>query len=188
MCLCLVLAGCSGSSAGPKMVLGPSATIAVPVDVSGPFVWRVDSPIYDKSGAGKLTIDPRVLVAVEAPDRATWVVASRVDAAGGLELVEAMTQTLRGASAATEHVLQLTIEQPLPQLSSPGRADLRGGQWRWQGGIERGTMTCYVMNFVDQHGTLRASVVMDAATARDLMLRLSRTIRAAPARFSLDEQ
>ncbi len=188
MCLCLVLAGCSGSSAGPKMVLGPSATIAVPVDVSGPFVWRVDSPIYDKSEAGKLTIDPRVLVAVEAPDPAPLGVASRVGCARGPETGGASPRTPPRSPPPAAHVLQLTIEQPLPQLSSPGRADLRGGQWRWQGGIERGTMTCYVMNFVDQHGTLRASVVMDAATARDLMLRLSRTIRAAPARFSLDEQ
>jgi hypothetical protein len=183
LALCLVLAGCGGPTAGTKLAYGPSVTIAVPVDVSGPLVWIVASPIHDKSVTGKVTIDPRTLVALEAPDRATWVVAGRVDAEGGLVLAEAMASTLRSA-ATTDHLLHVEIGQPLPRASSPGRADVQDGRWRWQGLIEGSPNPRYAMELVDQHGKQLALVEMDAATARDLMRRLSRTIRANPARFT----
>lgn len=184
----LALAGCGGSVAGPELAYGPSATIAVPVDVSGPLVWIVASPIHDKNETGRVTVDPRTVVAVESPDRATWVCAGRVDAEGGLELVGAMATTLRDAAAAQEHVLQVEVGQPVPRASAPGRADVHEGQWQWQGLVEHNTSPRYAMKLVDQQGWQYAMVEMDAATARDLMRQLDRTIRAKPARFPLRTQ
>jgi hypothetical protein len=166
------------------LVVGPDAAIASPADMQGELVWVVSRPVYDRDGGGRTTVDPRTLIALESPDRATWLVCARVGADAGLRLSEAMDQTLRAAPPGHPLHLNLTFADSIPGPVVSGRRVVDGGHWRWDGLIEREDDAVYTMTLCDAEGDELARVDMDVATARNLYEHLSRVIRAAPARFA----
>jgi hypothetical protein len=147
-------------------------------------MWVVSRPVYDRGGSGRTTVDPRTLIALESPDRATWLVCARVSADAGLRLSEAMDQTLRTAPPGQSHRLNLTLADSIPGPVVSGRRVVDGGQWRWDGLMTSEDDAVCTMSLRDAGGDELARVDMDVATARNLYEHLSRVIRAAPARFA----
>lgn len=183
--VCLMLVGCGGSGgSGITLAEGPDAAIASTLDAGGELDWIVARPVHDRRTGGGTTIDPRTLIAVESADQATWLVAARVDAEAGLLLSNAMSSTLRTASPSQDDRLELTVNRPLPGSATYGQHVVEGGEWRWMGLTSTSGQPAYTMWLLDQDGNQLAVVDMDAATAINLHQHLSRTIRAAPARFA----
>ena len=176
-CWCLLLAGCGGPSGDVRLALGPDAVVAASGNTNADLVWIVNRPVYDRVNAADATVDPRTLIAIESPSRATWIVSARVDADAGLRLSAAMAESLRMAPAGQAHQLSVTFGD-----AASGHRVIDDGYWQWDGPSETADGGVYTMSLRDAGGEALARVRMDAATARNLHEHLLRTIRAAPAR------
>ena len=107
----LTLVGCGSSqSASLEVADGPDAAIAADVDPAGALQWITQQPVWDRAAVGidSATIDPRILIAVLQPSRATWLVAARSTLRETLELLEAMRTRMAHSLALLKEGLRAT--------------------------------------------------------------------------------
>ena len=193
LALFLILGMClqmSCSSAPRSQVsAGPDATVSQLPDSAVSDQWPSDSlqfvvsrPSYEPGEKGRM--DPRTTLAVVDPDRATWIMASRMDDRQGLELTGQLEDVIvlrtrdEVASENADRMEALILMRPEEGQSS---RILSGGQWEIiESASEAGedANSTIVLAIRDQNGPVAATVEMDIPTARDLLLRLSSAIRA----------
>jgi hypothetical protein len=150
-------------------------------------VLVVQRPVYDRGTDGR-TVDPRAVIAVLQPDRATWLAAGRLNAKQALVLVAAMQASLSAASPASEAHLALSLGDPLPAIGASGQRTIDGGHWKWVGlRGEAGHERCQ-MSLVDADGRVVARLSMDTATAAYLASDLDRIIRTSSERLTASTQ
>ncbi|MDP7071165.1 MAG: hypothetical protein QF561_07435 [Phycisphaerales bacterium] len=161
------------------LAAGPDGAIAADATSCGPLQWVTQHPVWDRPliGDGESTLDPRILVAVLEPGRATWLVAARSTPQATFELLEAMRTDVLQAGPASEHVLTVAFDNDLPAVSDVGCRVIEGGRWNWDGTARRGDQDLLLMSLVNASGHPVARVSMDAATAANLYRSIDRTVR-----------
>ncbi|MDG2424247.1 MAG: hypothetical protein P8M22_09735 [Phycisphaerales bacterium] len=146
--------------------------------------FAIARPSYDQGTGKRPSVDSRTTLAVLDPDRATWIMASRLDDAQGLELTNQLEQlvimsTLHGVQPGASHPLQAALS-----LQPEGKETMRtlpGGQWRI---LKVNTATdgdhssSIVLAIQDEQGKVAGEAEIDLPTARDLLIRLSSAIRS----------
>ncbi|MCP4757891.1 MAG: hypothetical protein GY894_04365 [Planctomycetes bacterium] len=179
----LTLVGCGSSqSASLEVADGPDAAIAADVDPAGALQWITQQPVWDRAAVGidSATIDPRILIAVLQPSRATWLVAARSTLRETLELLEAMRSDTRAAGVAYEHVLVVEISADVAPVNAAGCRVIDGGHWQWGGMVQHDEQNLFLMSLLDASDQPVARVTMDSATAANLYREIDRTARVTP--------
>ena len=177
------LAGC-GTSTRPLTVAGPDAVMANDAEPSGPLVMVVKRPVFDRA-ASQSTIDPRTLVGVLQPDRATWLAAARLNAVQGLHLVAAMQASLSDAPLAQDSYLALTVADKLPPADASGQRVVDDGQWQWVGMSSVDGLVRCQLSLLDGQGRVLARVSMDTVTATALAVDIDLINRVSPEHISI---
>tara|TARA_B100002051_G_scaffold215681_1_gene208021 strand:+ start:3204 stop:3821 length:618 start_codon:yes stop_codon:yes gene_type:complete len=191
MALLVIVAGGVSCSSAPrsKASTGPDATISLLPDSAVSDQWPstalqfvVSRPSYEPGGKGRF--DPRTTLAVLDPDRATWIMAGRMEDQHGLELTNQLEElivlkSLEGSQANDGPGLEAFIH--MQSQDGQSTSTLAGGQWQILGfDSARGeeTVSSIILAIQDGEGRVAATAEMDLPTARDLLLRLSSAIRA----------
>lgn len=182
------------SCAAPKQVPrrpGPDAQVSRLPEAATDERWPSDSlrfviarPSYDQGTGSQPSIDPRTTLAVLDPERATWIMAGRMDDTQGLELTDMLQQlvlmeTLQHTAPVKDQPMEATLAiQPEGNAST---RTLSGGQWRVRQvhtATDHRSASSIVLAIQDDQGRIAGEAEMDLSTARDLILRLSSAVRA----------
>jgi len=174
-----LFSGCGSTpQATLKIAKGPDAAIAADVCAAGALQWVTQQPVWDRGVDGDATtLDPRILIAVLEPGRATWLLAARATLQEAVDLLESMRSDIQPDAEARTHVLAVEVFPDPPPVSQAGCRVIGGGHWKWGGMVHEGEQDLFVMSLLGRSGEPAARVTMDAATAGDLYREIDRTIR-----------
>tara|TARA_B100000674_G_scaffold36558_1_gene25596 strand:- start:611 stop:1861 length:1251 start_codon:yes stop_codon:yes gene_type:complete len=188
----LITASCQQGPQGMQSKPGPSMTLAADAwSEGGPhddLQWIVTAPSYNSGADGNAdSVDHRLTLAVQSPDAATWLVATRISGRSALELSERLRSTLTAWNElACLHEagfpMALEITAPSDDAAHATEAD---AVVLWTvdphpgGDLSRPSISMTARPLVGQ-GSLSATVTMDLSDAAALQRRLARFASTVP--------
>ena len=186
-----LITGCGGDSRLPVRPGSDANMSRLPDSVQDESRWPSDSlqfmvvrPSRDQSPDGRNpSVDPRLTLAVLDPNRATWVMAARMDDLQGLEFTSGLEGLLSLQSLRSSGSPSVPLKATLNRQPTEGKASMVVPGGRWEIGAikvptDAAPGSLITLRLVSGQDEVAGEVVMNMAQAEDLLVRVTGAIQA----------